>query len=138
MRLLSEMIRQLNLATLSLFGCALLAGPFLAAVLDNSVYYWDMLYCLSFMLAALVYTAGQRVSAHEKRQNDQGVSPIISVKWVGYLIAFGIVLAASVLFSKPQSTIATKLTYLGLGVVVPVTLFWSFRWLRKKVNGSEV
>jgi len=140
MKLLSEVLRQLTPTTLSLFGCALLAGPVLASMLGNPVYYWDMAYCMSFMLSALIYTSGQRVSAKESSQTeDEAVakSRFVSTKWFGYILAFAVVLAGSVFFSHPQSTIATKMTYLVGGVVLPIAVFFAANWVRKKLAGTQ-
>jgi len=140
MILLSEILRQLTPTTMSLFGCALLAGPVLASMLDNPVYYWDMAYCMSFMLSALIYTSGQRASAKQPNQaaNETEVkSSFISTKWFGYILAFAVVLAGSVYFSHPQSTIATKMTYLVGGVVLPIAVFFAANWVRKKLAGTQ-
>lgn len=129
MSILSAVWHQLNIKTIALFSVALIAGPFLALVLNNPVYYWDMLYCMTFMLGTLFMVALQ--SANKATEYTSHV-----LKWVGAFVFFLSMLAASFFFNHPASGVGTKLVYLCLGVLLPVSLYSASSWALKKLDGG--
>lgn len=129
MELLSAFGRHLNRKNVALFGVATIAGPSLALVLGDPVYYWDMFYCLTFMLGALFMVAIQSA-------NKAAEHPVVGAKWGGGFVFFLAMLAASFFFNHPSSSIGTKLVYLTFGVLLPGSLCSATSWVLKKRDGG--